>query len=81
MHEANEELQQEAESKEAEKLRVWEELGSKLMKAVDLTIDIADKGKISELECHVESLELSVDEFKTCEASLKANARRDHVIA
>lgn len=73
---ANEKFQK-GESREAENLRVCGELESKLMKAEAVTIDIAresdvDKGKISELESHIESLELSVDQLKTREASLNA---------
>lgn len=73
---ANEKFRQ-GESREAGRLRVCEELESKLMKAEAVAIDIAresdvDKGRISELESHIESLELSVDQLKTREASLKA---------
>ena len=73
---ANEKFQH-GESREAGRLRVCEELESKLMKAEAVAINIAresdvDKGRISELESHIESLELSVDQLKTREASLKA---------
>lgn len=73
---ANEKFRQ-GKSREAEKLKVFVELESKLMKAEAVAIDIAresdvDKGRISDLESHIESLELSVDQLKTQEASLKA---------
>lgn len=73
---ANEKFQQ-GESREAENLRLCGELESKLMKAEAVATDIAkksdvDKGRISELESHIKSLELSVDQFKTREESLNA---------
>eukprot|EP01018_Ginkgo_biloba_P024615 Gb_40009 [translate_table: standard] len=76
-------LQQEAESREAEKFKVCGELESKLVKAEAAANNIArerelDKVRICELENYIESLEndrraleLSVEEFQIREASMK----------
>lgn len=68
------EIFQQGEWMEVENLRICGEPKRKLLDAEVVATDITrksdvDKGKFYELESHIESLELSVDQPKTHEAS------------